>query len=140
MAYTLQELKDLKDRARAAGCEGLYFVTRHPFANLRHICNGIGPEAFPAWLRDKINGLHPTLEPAAMIHDCEWHNNDGTKTAFFDSNQRLKRNGYKLARMRYAWFDPRRYIVMNQARRFGNLCQLFGWLAWKSSTYKGGKK
>lgn len=140
MAYTLHQLSALKQRAKEAGCEGLHYVTRHPFASLRNICNGIGPEAFPEWLRDKINDLNPTLEPAAMIHDCEWADNDGTRSAFYDSNQRLRRNGEKLAKARYAWYDPRRYVVMSQARRFANICQTFGWLAWKSASAKRAKK
>ena len=46
------------------------------------------------------------------------------------SNKRFKRNGYKVASAEYAWYNPRRYVVMNQARRFGNICQCFGWAAW----------
>ena len=41
-----------------------------------------------------------------------------------------KANGYKVAEAEFGWYNPRRYIVMNQARRFGNICQLFGWKAW----------
>ena len=37
-----------------------------------------------------------------------------------------------VAKANYSWWNPLRYIVMNQARRFGNLCQLFGWSAWTS--------
>ena len=51
---------------------------------------------------------------------------------FDESNARFKQNGYIAAKAEYAWYDPRRYIVMNQARRFGNICQKFGWKAWIS--------
>ena len=39
---------------------------------------------------------------------------------------------YMVAKANYSWWNPLRYIVMNHARRFGNICQLFGWAAWCS--------
>lgn len=48
------------------------------------------------------------------------------------TNDRFKRNGYKTAKAEFGWYNPRRYIVMNQARRFGNICQIAGWDGWAS--------
>ena len=50
--------------------------------------------------------------------------------SFAGSNERFKSNGRRAAKAAFGWWNPRRYIVMNQARRFGNCCQLFGWKAW----------
>ena len=104
----------------------------HGFSNtqLGSLYNGIGPESFPGWLRAVIDFLHPSLEPVAFIHDIEWSLSDGTKDSFTASNKRFKRNGSKVAKAEYAWYNPRRYAVMNSARRFGNICQKFGWAAW----------
>ncbi|MBQ6599078.1 MAG: hypothetical protein IJH79_16125, partial [Lentisphaeria bacterium] len=66
------------------------------------------------------------------IHDVEWHESDKTQKTFDESNARFKTNGYKVAGAEFGWYNPRRYVVMNQARRFGNICQLFGWKAWMS--------
>lgn len=66
----------------------------------------------------------------ALIHDVEWHESDKSKERFAESNARFKANGYKVAESEFGWYNPRRYVVMNQARRFGNICQLFGWGAW----------
>ena len=68
----------------------------------------------------------------AFIHDIEWHESDGSKEKFTESNNRFKTNGYTAAKANYSWWNPLRYIVMNHARRFGNICQLFGWAAWCS--------
>lgn len=68
----------------------------------------------------------------AFIHDIEWHESDQSKEKFAASNERFKRNGYAAAKAEYGWWNPLRYIVMNQARRFGNICQKFGWKAWTS--------
>ena len=68
----------------------------------------------------------------AFIHDIEWHESDGSKEKFTESNNRFKTNGCTVAKANYSWWNPLRYIVMNHARRFGNICQLFGWAAWCS--------
>ena len=99
---------------------------------LAEIYNGLGSDSFPEWLRDALTFLSPDLEPTALIHDVEWHEADGTRESFTASNDRFKRNGYRSARKRFGWADPRRYLLMNRARRFGNYCQMFGWEAWKS--------
>lgn len=62
----------------------------------------------------------------------DWHESDGSKEKFTESNNRFKTNGYTVAKANYRWWNPLRYIVMNHARRFGNICQLFGWAAWCS--------
>ena len=54
-----------------------------------------------------------------------------TKESFTASNKRFKRNGSKVAKAEFAWYNPRRYAVINSARRFGNICQTFGWAAWR---------
>lgn len=94
------------------------------------ICNGIGAESFPEVIRELLDTLNPSLQVVACIHDIEWYESDETKQSFTESNERFKRNGYKVAKAKFAWYNPRRYFVMNQARRFGNICQAFGWDAW----------
>lgn len=74
--------------------------------------------------------INPSLAPVAFIHDAEWSRSDGTKESFTASNERFKRNGYKVAKAEFSWWRPRRYLVMNDARRFGNICQAFGWSGW----------
>ncbi len=66
----------------------------------------------------------------AFIHDVEWFESDGTEEAFKATNDRFKRNGYRVAEAEFGWYTPRRWIVMNQARRFGNICQKFGKGGW----------
>ena len=83
-------------------------------------------------VRGLVSALHPSLAVAAFIHDIEWHESDGSKEKFTESNNRFKTNGYTAAKANYSWWNPLRYIVMNHARRFGNICQLFGWAAWCS--------
>ena len=128
----LKEIKKLRAKAESLKLENAEILRKYNMQQLCSIYNGIGPDAFPDWLRDAISALHPSLAVVALIHDVEWHESDLSKEAFAESNARFKRNGYTAAKAEYAWYDPRRYIVMNQARRFGNICQTLGWAAWTS--------
>lgn len=128
----LKEIKQLKKTAERLQLENREIIRKYSMTELASIYNGIGPDSFPEWLRNAISALHPSLAVVAFIHDIEWHESDKSKEKFTESNNRFKRNGYTVARTEYGWYNPRRYIVMNQARRFGNICQLFGWSAWCS--------
>lgn len=129
---SLKEIKRLKELCEEYGLEGREILERHTNTELASLYNGIGPEAFPEWLRSVLDFVHPSLAPVAFIHDVEWSDSDGTEESFAASNARLKENGYKIAKGMYSWWRLRRYLVMNDARRFGNLCQSFGWSAWRA--------
>ena len=126
----LKEIKLLKELAEKYRLEDREILGKYPMNCLVSIYNGIGPGSFPAWLRNCITSLHPSLAPVAFIHDVEWHESDGTDGTFAATNGRFKENGYRVAKAEYGWYNPRRWIVMNQARRFGNCCQLFGKGGW----------
>jgi hypothetical protein len=136
-----QEIKRLIVFADELRLDNRVIVRKYRNYELASIYNGIGPDAFPDWLRGLITGLHPTLAVVAFIHDIEWHESDGSEEKFTESNRRFKANGYKAAKALHGWWNPRRYLVMNQARKFGNLCQWFGWFGWLEAQNKtnGGK-
>lgn len=134
---TIEKINELKRLCEEYALDGAERLGAYTDAQLAATYNGIGPEAFPAWLRAVIDTLHPSLEPVAFIHDIEWSGYDKSASFFAESNARFKANGYRVAKAKFAWWDPRRYIVMNQARRFGNVCGLFGWRAFVSGRMKG---
>ena len=129
---SINEIRRLLELCEAHGLEGREILANHTDGELAALYNGIGPEAFPEWLRSVLDYLHPSLAPVAFIHDVEWGDSDGTEESFAASNARFKRNGYRVARGLYPWWRLRRWIAMNDARRFGNLCQSFGWKAWRA--------
>ena len=129
---TLQEVKELCQKAEECQLEGREILEKYRNTELASIYNGIGPDAFPGWLRRVVSALHPTLAVVAFIHDVEWHESDNSNSKFTASNERFRTNGYIVVKRKFGWYDPRRYAVMNQARRFGNICQIFGWEAWCS--------
>ncbi len=126
----VDDVKRLKSLCEGYGLEGREILSKYTDEELAAIFNGIGPEAFPAWLRTALDALHPSLAPVAFIHDVEWHESDGTETAFAESNARFRRNGCKVASAAFGWWRPRRYKVMWDAVKFARICQRFGWPAW----------
>ena len=138
----IDEIKRLKRLCEEYGLEGREILSRHTDEELAGMFNGIGPDAFPQWLRSALDALHPSLAPVAFIHDVEWHESDGTKESFSESNSRFRRNGCKVASAAFGWWRPRRYLVMWDSVKFARICQRFGWSAWRApyeARQKGGE-
>ena len=138
----IDEIKRLKGLCEEYGLEGREMLAGHTDEELAGIFNGIGPEAFPQWLRAALDALHPSLAPVAFIHDVEWSESDGREETFAESNARFRRNGCKVASASFGWWRPRRYLVMWDAVKFARICQRFGWSAFLApyeARLKGGE-
>lgn len=124
-------VRKLREKCEEWELDGNVVLDYYSDRDLAGIYNGLGSDSMPAWLREAVTFLSPDLEPDALIHDVDFERADGTRESFTAANKRFKKNGYKTARRLYGWADPRRYLLMNRARRYGNYCQAFGWSAWK---------
>lgn len=122
-------LHDLIQKARDLKLENVEILDRYSEAEIAEIYNGIGPDRFPDWLRKIVTESAELFEAAALIHDVEY-DEGGTREQFTAANDRFRRNCYTLVKDRYGWYDPRRYLWMNKARRWSNYCELFGWSGW----------
>lgn len=136
------ELEQLRNEALERGLLNAERLADFTLPDLSQICNGIGPDFFADELRKFIDDLHPTLRPAAMVHDLDFYLGKGTWEDFTAANDRLAVNGIICANERYKFYDPRRYLVQRSARRFAALCQMFGWKAYLAAIEqrKGGGK
>ena len=137
----VEEVKRLRQICEEYGLEGSELLVGRTDEELARLYNGIGPEAFPQWLRAALDALHPSLAPVAMIHDVEWSESDGREETFAESNARFRRNGCKVASASFGWWRPRRYLVMWDSVKFARICQRFGWgavLAPYEARLKGG--
>ena len=103
---TIEKIKELKAVCAECGLDDDGLLAKYTDEELAATYNGIGPEAFPAWLRSVIDALHPSLEPVALIHDVEWSQEDKSTARFMASNARFKQNGYKVAKAKFAWWNP----------------------------------
>lgn len=133
MGMTNREVMEMRMLASLYELEGREIAYRYSNLMLCKICNGIGPDAFPEFLRDIITGLHPTIAPAAFIHDIEYYESDRSRKRFEEANERFKKNGYRCAEKHYSWFNPLRYTVKRSVRLYYGALTLFGWDAWLRS-------
>ena len=123
---TVNDVRKLRALCEEYELENREILDKYTDEELADLFNGIGPEAFPAWLRTALDALHPSLAVVAMIHDVEWSESDGRRETFEASNARFRRNGCKVASAAFGWWRPRRYKVMWDAVKFARLCQTFG--------------
>lgn len=122
-------VKELIQKARKLHLENVEILDRYSEEEISRIYNGIGPDRFPDWLRKIVTESAELFEAAALIHDVEY-DEGGTREQFTAANDRFRRNCYTLVKDRYGWYDIRRYLWMNKARRWSNYCELFGWSGW----------
>ena len=129
----IEKIIELRALASQYMLEDREILDKYTDKELSCIYNGIGPEAFPAWLRVIIDKLNPSLEVVALIHDVEWHETDHTDKTWRQTNARFRRNGQKVAKLKYGWWNPLRYRVMRQAYLFSKACgTMCGKMAWNA--------
>ncbi len=99
---------------------------------LAAIYKGCGPEWMPQAGRALLTRALRWFEPAFLIHDVEFEEG-GRWEEFVLANARLGSNCARLARLKCPWWNPRRYLLLWQARRIRQACEDFGWSAWKET-------
>lgn len=117
-------------KLRLAGYE---LLLKHTVPEILQACNGIGPESFPAWLRNSIDRTNPSLIVASIIHDLRYTYGTGTRADFLQANADLEINGCLLAEDNYGWYNPARYWVKFKAHEFRKACDKFGWDVYKEA-------
>lgn len=127
--YSLNEIEEKIALAKAAKLSGAELLLDRERAC--RVCNGIGADWMPDWLREAISGLNPTLVLAADIHDIRYALG-GTESERKAADDEMLENGIKLANHHYSRFDPRRYIVQFVMLQFYIKLRQFGAFAFKS--------
>lgn len=123
---TIEHIRQLITIARQNNLECLSVVWRFDEEEISKIYNGIGPDRFPDWLRAILTEANGLFEPAALIHDIQYHIG-GSKKDFTHANDVFRRNCYALVKSAYSWYDPRRYKWLFRAWRYAGYCEEFGW-------------
>ena len=101
---------------------------------IKALCNGIGSAGMPAWARQFLDALHPSMRIPAASHDLEYSLlEDRSAEAFHGSNARFGRNCAAVVRILYRWYDPRRYAALYKARQFAGLLDIGGKSAWRKA-------
>ena len=118
------------DRACKLKLIGWRMLLKHTIPELGILTNGIGPENFSPRLRNLIDNLNPSILCASVLHDMRYTYGNGTKTDFLQANADLEINADVCAEFAYGWYNPARYWVKLQAKKFKVICDDFGWDAY----------
>ena len=78
------------------------------------ICNGIGADWFPKWMRLLVTELHMSLEPGSWIHDMEYHIGGGVLDRLA-ADWRFLTNGITCATAFHSGRCWRRYAAIASA-------------------------
>lgn len=124
--YSDAEIRQKQQLSRAAGLSGAELLG--DMTAVRRDCNGIGAAWMPDATREWISTANPSLVVAADIHDRRY-SEGGTEKDRQAADAEFRSNGMKIAKYVYSWYDPRRYWVMWQVRKFSALLAGFGALA-----------
>ncbi len=125
--YSLNEIEEKILLANELNLSGAALL--EDMERAQQVCNGIGAEWMPSWLRWLIGFLFPTLVLAADIHDIRYHLG-GSELDRKNADDEMLINGILLARNRYGKFDPRRYVVVFVMLQFYFKLRDFGSFAW----------
>ncbi len=125
--YSLNEIEEKILLANELNLSGAALL--EDMERAQQVCNGIGAEWMPSWLRWLIGFLFPTLVLAADIHDIRYHLG-GSELDRKNADDEMLINGVVLARNRYGKFDPRRYVVVFVMLQFYFKLRDFGSFAW----------
>lgn len=124
--YTDAEIRQKQQLSRAAGLSGAELLD--DAEAVKRDCNGIGAAWMPDTTREWISSANPSLVVVADIHDRRY-SIGGTEADRQAADAEFRANGMKMAKHVYRCYDPRRYWVMWQVRKFAALLASFGALA-----------
>ena len=126
--YSLNEIEEKIALAKAAKLSGAELLLDRERAC--RVCNGIGADWMPDWLRALISKLFPTLVLAADIHDIRYELG-GDEADRHAADVEMLDNGLKLADRHYRRLDARRYIVQFIMLQFYKTLRRCGAFAFK---------
>ena len=131
MTITRQnELNHLRAEVARLNLQGCVIVLALPLDELDAAFNGCGPEYLPSFARKALDKITAVFAPAVMVHDVDFTNADGLKTAFDAANLRLLINCVKCALDAAPWNSWKRYTLLGEAWAIYRACSKFGWSAW----------
>ena len=123
-------VKSVLKRAVALRLDGADFLLGLPLDYICRAYNGIGPASFPQWLRRVATFILRPFAPAVMVHDCRFHQSDGSTLMFWFANGEFRDNLFVCAREACGWWNPLRYVLCLAALAISIATNVFGWNAW----------
>lgn len=134
---SIETINKLLHAAHIANLDGTADAATFGVVRLQEAYNGIGPEFLTPILRDKVTKYLALFAPAALIHDFRYDQSDGSLLMWKLANYEFFVNSYRLAREKYAWYNPRRYLAQEAAYLlYLAVSSDGGWQAWQEAKAK----
>lgn len=130
MRYNLTEAENLHVQAVKYGLSGVETL-RDPASVVRD-CNGIGADWMPDSMTQLCTKLNPVMEVPAAIHDRRYILNVDRLSA----DTEFLANTMRMIELKYAWWNPMRYIMRRRAARYYTYLRAFGGRAWEEAKKK----
>ena len=130
MRYNLTEAENLHMQAVKYGLSGV--ETLRDLAAVVRDCNGIGADWMPDSMTQLCTKLNPVMEVPAAIHDRRYILNIDRLSA----DTEFLANTMRMIELKYAWWNPMRYIMRRRAARYYTYLRAFGGRAWEEAKKK----
>ena len=79
---TIERIQNLRRLCGRYGLEETGILDGYTDMELAAIYNGAGPDSWIPLARDAVTALMELFEPAALIHDTQFHGSDGLRESF----------------------------------------------------------
>ena len=122
---TPHEINDLLIEARRLWLAGWYLL-KDTQACMKE-CNGTGADWMPKFIRKFLDFILRLFAPAVAIHDRRYAINTGNRHRWDDE---FETNCRTIARDKYTWCHPMRYICYWVARKLRIALTIGGEIAW----------
>lgn len=110
--YTKERIEELVERIKDAGLYAPSSFWKASVETLQNTCNGIGADWMPKKVRKTITKACSYAECAALIHDWQYANNNGTKKAQESADELFRNNALDEVCYKYPqWWNPRRWFA-----------------------------
>lgn len=126
--YDKFEIEDLRERAIICNMVAPNKYWDSKPSTLCKICNGVGRESAPEWVRSILNSYFRSIEAAATIHDYMYQHSDGTYQSRLYADCLFLENGFKEISYNHKYFSPFKYIAFVKA--FAAFCAI----RWRGNT------
>jgi len=115
---------ELRLKARAYALVGIDKLSDYSDTRLAAVYNGVGPDWFPAKLRDSLSRLNKRILPAVLVHDIDY-DSGGTKAEFLIYNRNLGINSEICIEREYAKWSLQKLFAQWRVKRYVKLCDLY---------------
>lgn len=135
--YTPAQAEALRADARRLGLEAHTSFWTASAEQLAAVLNGMGPDWFPAWLREKLIANQGRFAAAVAIHDWAYYLSLGIADEFHAANWQFLRNCRRTVRKTipvYRW-QKRAQMMIDADLLYGAVCA-GGWPGYAAGAHK----